>query len=1117
MKLSICVLGVLAVASALPCSASRAILTDFESPVPVFAAPQGAGPGCTVELSAEQSHSPTHSVKITYDYVDQPGIQYESLGTSLPLVGHVSAVSAWFLGNGSGLPVVLRVTDTGGEVHQFHWGRLDFTGWRELTAELKDPIVIYGGDGNRRIDWPIRLTQVIVDHGPQPAKGVAYVDDISTETDAPAGDFLTATVTGTEPGNVYVLGKRPAKLAIEVRNGSADTPVAGVVSVLLTGPGSQDSKARTVPCRLGPGGRLKLPEAEYRPGRAGLFRLSVALEADGKERTLAETRLCFLPDEGDSRLAPTSHFGVCTHFGQGKGRLPDSFQLMQRAGIKWLRDEWSWGGIEREKGVYTFPEAADRFFRAAKEYGITPLVIFDYGNPLYDNGAAPTSDEAQRAFGEYCYQLVNHYRDLCSHWEVYNEPNIGFWQPKPDPVAYARLLKIAYAACKRADPNCTVVGVCTAGTDLNYIRKVLENSGPQYLDALSIHPYRYPRSPEASNFLGEVTGAHSLLAEFGGGGKPVWLTEIGWPTHVGPGGVTEDVSGRMLVRMVTQALSLPFVGPIVWYDFQNDGLNEKYNEDNFGLIRWDDFSAKANYLAYRMVTRALVGKTFREQIRLPDGVQAYRFDAGPESAIVAWYAPPDEEKQQNPTQSVALKVGCAKVEVSGLSGDVQQVAVKDGTLPLTLTPSPIFIRGRLGEVRAAQAPLELRLDATADLPPGSVIAGSLQARGLSGQPVVLRAPDGWRVEPASWRPRSDDDHAAFRLSVPVTAESGSHAVKASCPASASGPVIETSVPLTVAEALAQTVSFAAKAEGLEVHWSVCNRASKELRGVAMPAGTPGAIHAPRLAPGACLDYRATVAPVAAGGTDVRCGVRFESADGVKREISFPVNVWRVPRASVRDAGDPGRDSPNMMQVSLPIVAEAVPIEYAFAPGRFAAIDDAKWSGPDDLSAKVGLMCDEGYLYLEADVTDDRNVQTETGPDVWQGDNIQFAVAFDPTRHFPPGGQPSATEIGLTLGPKGPEVYRWLPFGPAGKDGPLTGGAALTAVRRGTHTIYLASIPWSDLLPPPGWKLAAGQPTVLGFALIVNDNDGAGRKGWLQLFGGIGYGKDPGKYGLIILS
>jgi hypothetical protein len=679
--------------------AGRAVLTDFESQLYLQRTGEGMEPGCAVERSDECAHSGEHAARIAYDFVAKDGRQYVALGLSLEMAGQVSSVSAWFRGDESGLPIVLRITDAGGEVHQYRWRRLDFTGWRELTVELRDPVVVYGGDENRAIDWPVRLTQVIIDHGSNPVKGVVCVDDITYSTDASADQFVTATIRGTEPGNVYVMERRPPRLIAEVHNGAADTDVEGEVETTLIGPDDERVAVRTADCRLAAGQRLALEEVLLEPSRAGLYELEVALKAGGTGRVLATAPICVLPDEGSTAPDPASPFGACTHFAQGKGRLPDTMQLLARAGVKWLRDECSWAAVEKERGVYTFPEITERYLTAAREYGIAPLIIFDYGNPLYDEGNAPASDEAQHAFGEYCFQMVQRFKHLCKHWEVYNEPNIRFWKPEPDPPAYARLLKVAYAAAKRADPECTVAGICTAGTDLKFIRAVLEESGPASMDALSIHPYRYPRSPEASDFVGEVTRARDLLSEYGGGERPVWLTEIGWPTHVGERGLSEEAAARMLVRMYVQAMSLPFVGPVVWYDFQNDGMKAEYNEHNFGLIRWDDFSAKAGYLAYRMMTRALEGKSFSRRLALGDeSAYAYLFEGKGEATVVAWHVPPDGQPEGDTGRAVALELGAGEFQVSSMTGEIEQMAAEDGTLRLELSPSPVFVRKK-GQVQ----------------------------------------------------------------------------------------------------------------------------------------------------------------------------------------------------------------------------------------------------------------------------------------------------------------------------------------------------------------------------------------------------------------------------------
>ncbi|UUZ80239.1 hypothetical protein LJK88_35705 [Paenibacillus sp. P26] len=64
-------------------------------------------------------------------------------------------------------------------------------------------------------------------------------------------------------------------------------------------------------------------------------------------------------------------------------------------------------------------------------------------------------------------------------------------------------------------------------------------------------------------------------------------------------------------------------------------------------------------------------------------------------------------------------------------------------------------------------------------------------------------------------------------------------------------------------------------------------------------------------------------------------------------------------------------------------------------------------------------------------------------------------------------------------------------------------AQLTVKRDETvkDTIYELALPWSELkpiLPDDG---------LLSFSFLVNDNDGQGRKGWIEWGSGIGGSKD----------
>lgn len=163
------------------------------------------------------------------------------------------------------------------------------------------------------------------------------------------------------------------------------------------------------------------------------------------------------------------------------------------------------------------------------------------------------------------------------------------------------------------------------------------------------------------------------------------------------------------------------------------------------------------------------------------------------------------------------------------------------------------------------------------------------------------------------------------------------------------------------------------------------------------------------------------------------------------------------------------------------------------------ITDA-YGGAEDCAAAVRLQWDDQALYLGVTVTDNVHHQTETGPLVWRGDAIQLAF-----RNGPPaaaaGYDGTEYELGLTLGPQGPEVFAWMPEQRLRTDIPLA------VVRTGTETCYEAAIPWSALGVT---GLRAGRR--LAWSMTVNDHDGEGFRGWLEWTPGICGNKDASAFG-----
>ena len=162
-----------------------------------------------------------------------------------------------------------------------------------------------------------------------------------------------------------------------------------------------------------------------------------------------------------------------------------------------------------------------------------------------------------------------------------------------------------------------------------------------------------------------------------------------------------------------------------------------------------------------------------------------------------------------------------------------------------------------------------------------------------------------------------------------------------------------------------------------------------------------------------------------------------------------------------------------------------------------------WKGPKDLSANIRLWYADGKLILDAEVTDDIHHQPHSGENVWQGDNVQVALQFP--------GEIGCWEIGFTrLADGQPEIFVWRV--PHGRKNTLLPEQAILKTTRSNHaTTYHAELPLQAL----GVDMNTLRNGFL-FGLLVNDNDGKGRKGWMQTAPGLGDRKDTSSFTTLVL-
>lgn len=372
-------------------------------------------------------------------------------------------------------------------------------------------------------------------------------------------------------------------------------------------------------------------------------------------------------------------FGTQTHFGQHRTGADEILDLIKEAGIGWIRDEVYWSEVEKEKGVFRFPPDYDRYLGAAQARGIQVLLILDFGNVLYSGAekGAPATDVERQAFARYCREVVKRYKPFgVRHYEVWNEPNASmFWKPQPNPEDYAKLLEAAYKSCKDADPGATVLGCSTSGTDLDFIGRVLAAGGGRSMDAVSFHPYCSPQPPE-KKLLTDFSKLKALAP-----GKPLWITEFGYPTHAGEAGVDEETQANYLVRAFLLARASPAIERVSWYDFQNDGEDPAEPEMNFGLVR-KNLSHKPSYGAFKTMA-SLVRDLPVAEFQIAGNTYLLRFGAGEDRLTAVW--------RLSGTESTEIPCANGRYRVIERDGESRTIEAKDSRLEISASERPRYI------------------------------------------------------------------------------------------------------------------------------------------------------------------------------------------------------------------------------------------------------------------------------------------------------------------------------------------------------------------------------------------------------------------------------------------
>lgn len=275
-------------------------------------------------------------------------------------------------------------------------------------------------------------------------------------------------------------------------------------------------------------------------------------------------------------------WGIGTHL-IGSADGAQKLDHLRELGAGSFRDDVHWQDVERTSQVFAAPATWDHFVAEASQRHLTPLLILDYGNPLYDAGERPTSERGIAAFATYAGFIASHFKSAHAIYEVWNEWHM---RSREDVRAYVALLAASHDAIKRSDPGAVVIGGGFNVGAVDALETFVAEGGLRHLDGLSIHPYVHcERSRGSQGFMDLVI----RMARLGQSpdALPLYITEAGWPTHRGDCGISEELAAEHLARAYLIARCLPRVAGLWWYDLKDDGPDRREREQNFGLLAVD--------------------------------------------------------------------------------------------------------------------------------------------------------------------------------------------------------------------------------------------------------------------------------------------------------------------------------------------------------------------------------------------------------------------------------------------------------------------------------------------------------------------------------------------------
>lgn len=342
----------------------------------------------------------------------------------------------------------------------------------------------------------------------------------------------------------------------------------------------------------------------------------------------------------------------------------------------------NWPGNEPAPGVFRW-EGPDAEWHRYVEQGLVPTPILGY-TAGWASRAPDGSRESRQApanlwdYYRFCRAISERFAGRVWFWEVWNEPNIGFFEGTI--CDYADLVKTAALGLRAGSPEAYVVFGGMAGVDRPFLERCYAHGVREYYDVMAAHPYQWGKTFDDGWFISKLRTLHEILKAHGDESKPVWLNELGWST--GDANISEVDQARLLVQAYVTAIAQRDLGieRVFWFCVKDWG------GPGYGVYA-DNGAKKPAWHAYRTMVQQLEGLKAWGRLPLGDGLRAYAFaDEDRTRCVLVVWATGLESRDTD------LPEGLRASAANDLMGaDLPLPRAAEGRPRLRATPEPIYL------------------------------------------------------------------------------------------------------------------------------------------------------------------------------------------------------------------------------------------------------------------------------------------------------------------------------------------------------------------------------------------------------------------------------------------